>query len=97
MRNPAGRMHSGLNLLAHQEIEGEENFPIQVHSGACYFYYGNCYFYFSYLTLNCRSRANIKKHYINHAVNINPDNLAGPIMTGLLPNYTAMCNARLCG
>ena len=44
---------------ANNEIEGEGIFPIQVHSGACYFYYGNCYFYFSYLPVDCTSRANI--------------------------------------
>ena len=92
-----GRIISCPNLPSHHEIEGEVNFPIQVRSGACYFYCGNCYFYFSYLPHKCRSRANIQEFYINHKVKINLGIFVFPIMMGLLPNYTALCNARAVG
>ena len=32
-------------LKSKKEIEGEEIFPIQVHSEVYYFYYSVCYFY----------------------------------------------------
>ena len=92
-----GRIISCPNLPSHHEIEGEVNFPIQVRSGACYFYCGNCYFYFSYLPHKCRSRANIQEFYINHKVKINLGIFVFPIMMGLLPNYTALCNVRPAG
>jgi len=77
----------------HNEIEGEDVFPIQVHSGACYFYYGSCYLYFLYLASNCMSHASNKITNINQL-----DRLFFPISgpagkRHLLPIYTALCNA----
>ena len=44
--------------LPKTEIEGEENFPIQVHSDSVIFIAVDCYFYFCTGELNCMRRAN---------------------------------------
>jgi len=66
------QMQTGVIPTQKKEIEGEENFPIQVHSEECYFYCGSCYFYFLYRNYKCIARAKFVKYYKKQIVRCIP-------------------------